>query len=193
VVWPKLQPVLAAHPDIQVELNADAGFLNIVENGFDAGVRLGESVEKDMVAVRIGPDWRLVAVASPAYFARRARPTHPRELVAHNCMNLRQKSAGGLYQWEFSRRGQELRVKVAGQLTFSNTQSMLAPALAGYGIGYLPEDAVAPHVRAGELEIVLDDWSPPFDGYFLYYPRQRQSLPAFQIVVEALRHRQPAT
>ena len=188
VVWPKLRPVLGQYPDIEVELAIDNGFRNIVEEGFDAGVRLGEGVEKDMIAVRIGPDWRLVAVAAPAYFATHPAPTHPRDLVGHSCINHRQEAAGGLYAWEFERDGEELRVRVDGQLTFNSSQAMIDPALHGYGIAYLPEDLVARHVAAGELVLVLDDWSPAFAGYYIYYPSRRQTLPAFKVIIDALRH-----
>ena len=188
VVWPKLRPVLAQYPDIEVELAVDNGFRNIVEEGFDAGVRLGEGVEKDMIAVRIGPDWRLVAVAAPSYFATHPAPTHPRDLVGHSCINHRQEAAGGLYAWEFERDGEELRVRVAGQLTFNSSQAMIDPALHGYGIAYLPEDLVAGHVATGELVLVLDDWSPAFAGYYIYYPSRRQTLPAFKVIIDALRH-----
>ena len=187
VVWPKLQPVLAAHPEIRVLL--DSTFRNIVEERFDAGVRLGESVEKDMIAVRIGPDWRLVAVASPDYFAARGKPAHPQELVGHSCINMRHETSGGLYAWEFEKDDQALRVRVDGQLTFNNSYAMIDAAVSGIGIAYLPEDIVASQLKTGSLEIALEDWSPLFDGYFLYYPSRRQNLRAFQIIVDALRHR----
>ncbi|MNU62260.1 HTH-type transcriptional regulator DmlR [compost metagenome] len=189
VVWPKLKPVLAAYPEIKVELILDSTFRNIVEERFDAGVRLGESVEKDMIAVRIGPDWRLVAVASPAYLAERGRPQHPKDLVTHSCINMRHESAGSLYAWEFEKDGQALRVRVDGQVTFNNSYAMIDAAVSGLGIAYVPEDIVASRIANGSLELVLDDWSPMFDGYFLYYPSRRQNLAAFQIVVDALRYR----
>lgn len=189
VVWPKLRPVLRDYPDISIELILDSSFRNIVEEGFDAGVRLGESVEKDMIAVRIGPDWRLVAVASPEYFAARDRPEHPQDLVRHLCINHRHESTGGLYAWEFEKDGQALRVRVEGQLTFNNSYAMIDAAVNGYGIAYLPEDIVARRIASGALVQVLDDWSPSFDGYFLYYPSRRHNLPAFRVVIDALRHR----
>lgn len=188
VVWPKLKPVLGTHPEIKVELVLDSTFRNIVEERFDAGVRLGESVEKDMIAVRIGPDWRLVAVASPEYFAARGKPAHPQELVGHSCINMRHETSGGLYAWEFEKDDQALRVRVDGQLTFNNSYAMIDAAVSGLGIAYVPEDIVASRLRSGALELVLDDWSPLFDGYFLYYPSRRQNLRAFQIIVDALRH-----
>ncbi|MGF7054447.1 DNA-binding transcriptional LysR family regulator [Bosea sp. OAE752] len=192
VVWPKLKPILRDYPDIHVELILDSTFRNIVEEGFDAGVRLGESVEKDMIAVRIGPDWRLVAVASPAYLDMHGVPQHPQNLVRHVCINMRHETAGGLYAWEFEKDGQELRVRVGGQLTFNNSYAMIDAAVNGYGIAYVPNDIVGRQVASGELVQVLDDWSPFFDGYFLYYPSRRQNLPAFKVIVEALRHRRPA-
>lgn len=189
VVWPKLKPMLREYPDINVELLLDSTFRNIVEAGFDAGVRLGESVEKDMIAVRISPDWRLVAVASPAYLAVNGTPKHPQDLVRHACINMRHESAGGLYAWEFEKDGQALRVRVSGQLTFNNSYVMIDAAVGGYGIAYVPEDIVEDQIAQGSLTQVLDDWSPFFDGYFLYFPSRRQNLPAFQLVVDALRHR----
>ena len=189
VVWPKLKPVLQAYPDISVELLLDSTFRNIVEEGYDAGVRLGESVEKDMIAVRIGPDWRLVAVASPEYLATHGRPKHPQDLVRHRCINMRQESAGGLYAWEFEKDGKELRVRVDGQLTFNNSYAMIDAAISGFGIAYVPDSMAEASIALDKLEVVLDDWSPPFDGYFLYYPSRRQNLLAFQIIVDALRHR----
>jgi DNA-binding transcriptional LysR family regulator len=188
-VWPKLRPVLKDYPDIKLEFSLDTGFRNIVEDGFDAGIRLGESVEKDMIAVRIGPDWRLVAVASPGYFSAHPAPQHPKDLVRHNCINMRQSTGGGRYAWEFANGGQELRVRVDGQLTFNNSYAMIDAALNGYGIAYVPENIVADHIRSGELVLALNDWSPLFDGYFIYYPSKRQNSAAFRVVVDALRHR----
>ncbi|PZR89311.1 MAG: LysR family transcriptional regulator [Stutzerimonas stutzeri] len=189
VVWPKLKLLLRDYPDISVELCVDSRFRNIVEEGFDAGVRLGESVEKDMIAVRIGPDFRLVAVASPDYLAGHGIPEHPEDLVRHNCINIRHDSAGGLYAWEFEKDGKALRVRVDGQLTFSDSYAMVDAAVSGYGIAYVPDSIAAQHIASGELVQVLDDWSPSFDGYFLYYPSRRQNLPAFKVIVDALRYR----
>ncbi|TRW96553.1 LysR family transcriptional regulator [Paracoccus sp. M683] len=187
VVWPKLRPVLAAYPDIQVEFSIDNGFRNIVEEGFDAGVRLGESVEKDMIALRIGPDWRLVAVASPDYFAAHGLPLHPRDLPRHNCITLRQNTRGGIYAWEFEKDGQELVVRVQGQLTFNNTYAMIDAARAGLGIAFVPNSMADALIASGDLILALDDWSPFFDGYFLYYPSRRQNRPAFRVIIDALR------
>ncbi|WP_412066343.1 LysR family transcriptional regulator [Rhizobium sp. SYY.PMSO] len=189
VVWPKLKSVLKDYPDISVELCVDGRFRNIVEEGFDAGVRLGESVEKDMIAVRIGPDFRLVAVASPDYLAARGVPRHPEDLLAHNCINIRHDSAGGIYAWEFEKDGKALRVRVNGQLTFSDSYAMVDAAESGYGITYVPESIVEQRIASGVLVAILEDWSPFFDGYFLYYPSRRQNLPAFKVIVDALRYR----
>lgn len=189
VVWPKLRDVLSEYPDIKVEFSVDSGFRNIVDSGFDAGIRLGESVEQDMVAVRIGPDWRLVAVASPGYLAEHGVPLHPKDLVNHRCINIRQVTAGGLYAWEFEKGAEELRVRVEGQLTFNGSYEMVEAAVQGYGIAYVPENIVTDQIASGALEVVLDDWSQPFAGYYIYYPSRRQDLPAFRVVVEALKYR----
>ena len=188
-VWPKLKPVLRDYPDLHVEFNVESAMQNIVEEGFDCGVRLGEAVQKDMVAVRISPDWRLVAVAAPAYFAAHAAPVHPTDLTQHSCINMRHSARGDVYQWEFAKGGQNLRVRVDGQLTFSGSSSLLDAVLGGYGVAYVPEDIAEGHIHAGRLVQVLDDWSPMFEGYFLYYPSRRQHLPAFRVLVDALRHR----
>jgi DNA-binding transcriptional LysR family regulator len=189
VVWPKLGPVLSGYPDIKLELSIDNGLRNIVEYGFDAGIRLGESVEKDMIAIRVGPDWRMIAVASPGYFATHPVPKHPQDLIGHNCINMRQATAGGLYAWEFGKDGQDLRVRVDGQLTFNTSYAMIDAALKGHGIAFLPEDLVDRHIASGGLILVLDDWSPKFAGYYIYYPSSRQNLPAFKVIVDALRDR----
>lgn len=189
IVWPRLKRMLQDYPDIAVELNLDNGFRNIVEERFDAGVRLGESVDKDMIAVRISPDWRLVAMASPDYLESNPAPQSPQDLVHHRCINHRQSTGGGLYAWEFAKEGRALRVKVEGQLILNSSLAMVDAALSGYGIAYLPENLVVEHRAAGRLVQVLDDWSPIFDGYFLYYPSRRQNSPAFSVVVDALRQR----
>lgn len=189
VVWPKLQPILKDYPDIRVELSRDNGLRNIVEDGFDAGVRLGESIEKDMIAVRIGPDWRMLVVASPAYLADKPVPQHPQDLVSHNCINMRQATGGGLYAWEFEKDGQELRVRVVGQLTFNTSYPMVDAAVKGLGVAYVPDDLVAAELSAGTLVTLLEDWTPPFPGYYLYYPSRHQNAPAFRVVVDALRQK----
>ena len=188
-VWPKLSRVLSDYPDISVELYSDNGMRNIVEERFDAGVRLGESVDKDMIAVRIGPDWRLRAVASPDYFSKHGIPQTPQDLVKHVCINMRQVTWGGFYAWEFEKDGRELRVRVDGQLSFNSSISQIDAAVNGYGIAYVPEDLVEEHIAEGKLQAALDDWSEPFTGYHLYYPSRRQMSPAMAVIVEALRHR----
>ena len=187
VVWPKLQPVMKHFPDIKIELNANDGFINIVEERFDAGVRLGESLDKDMIAVRISQDWRLVAVGSPAYFEARGIPQHPQELVSHECINQRQIRSGGLYTWEFEKDSRELRVRVDGQLIFNSSRAQINAAVSGYGIAYLPENLVLDDLATGRLVQILDEWSPFFQGYYLYYPSKRQNAPAFSVVINALR------
>ena len=186
-ISPKLAPLLAQYPDINIELNLDNGFRNIVEERFDAGVRLGESVDQDMIAVRIGPEWRMIVVASPAYFAHHPEPRTPQDLMAHNCMNHRQRSDAGRYAWEFEKDGREIRVKVDGQLTFNTSYAMVEAALRGQGVAFVAEDAVRDHVADGRLVRVLDDWCPFFSGYYLYYPSRRQNSAAFNIVLGALR------
>lgn len=188
-VWEKLRPILSDYPDIMLELNIDSGFRNIVGEGFDAGIRLGESIENDMIAVRIGPDWRLVAVASPRYLAANPAPLHPQDLLRHNGINRRLETAGGLYAWEFEKDGKELRVRVEGQLTLNDDATMIDAALHDHGIAYIPEDMVTEHLASGALVLLLDDWSPRFSGYHIYYPSRRQNLPAFKVIVDALRYR----
>jgi DNA-binding transcriptional LysR family regulator len=187
LVWPKLKPVLRNYPDVRVEFSIDNGLRTIVEERFDAGVRLGESLEKDMIAVRIGPDWRLVAVASPDYFTRYPVPQTPQDLVHHDCINHRQARSGGLYAWEFAKDGRELRVRVEGQLTFNTTFPMVDAAINGRGIAYIPENMASAAIADGRLVQVLDEWSPMFAGYHLYYPSRRQNSAAFTIIVNALR------
>lgn len=189
VVWPKLAGVLDDYPDLRLELVSDNGFVDIAAQGYDAGVRLGESVEKDMVAVRIGPDSRLLPVASPAYFARHPAPATPQELIRHSCINLRLIGSGTIYAWEFAQDGRPLRVRVDGQLTFSSIDLSVDAALRGFGIAFVPEEAVRAPIERGELVAILDAWCPPVTGFHLYYPSRRQQSPAFQIIVEALRYR----
>lgn len=188
VLWPKLAPVLRLYPDIHLEIAIDHGFRDIVADGFDAGVRLGESVEKDMIAVRIGPDARMIAVATPGYFNAAPQPRTPKDLTAHRCVNLRLVSSGTVYAWEFQKGPDQVRVKVQGQVTFNSVNACLQATLDGFGIGFLPEDAAAPALAAGRLTQVLADWCQPFPGLHVYYPSRRQTSPAFRIVIEALRH-----
>lgn len=189
VLWPRLEKLLPDYPDIKVEININYGLIDIVAERFDAGVRSSNQVAKDMIAVRIAPDMRMAVVGSPTYFARRPPPRTPQELTAHDCINLRLPTRGGLYAWEFERDGQELQVQVQGQLVFNTTPQMLRAALAGFGLAYVPEDLVQEHVAEGRLKQVLQEWSPTFPGYHLYYPSRRQSSPAFALVLDALRYR----
>lgn len=189
VLWPKLAKFLRKYPDIKVEIVIDYGLTDIAAQGYDAGVRHGEQVAKDMIAVRIGPDMRMAVVGAPSYFAERSQPTTPQELIDHNCINLRLPTHGGLYAWEFEKDGHELKVRVEGQLIFNATTQMLNAALAGFGLAYVPEDLAQPHLVKGRLKRVLEDWCPPFSGYHLYYPSRRQSAAAFALLVDALRHR----
>ena len=190
ILLPKLAKLLREYPDIKVEIINDYGLTDIVAQRFDAGVRDGEQVAKDMIAVRIGPDTRMAVVGAPSYFRNRSEPKKPQELVEHNCINLRLPTHGGLYAWEFEKGARELKVRVEGQLFFNTTTQMLHAGLAGLGLTYLPEGLVQPHISKGRLKRVLEDWCPPYPGYHLYYPSRRQSSAAFALVVDALRHRQ---
>lgn len=187
VLWPKLKEFLPRYPAIAVEVNVNNGFTDIVANRFDAGVRLGESIEKDMIAVRISPDVRMAAIAAPSYFERYSMPKTPQDLTGHNCLNLRLPTLGGLYAWEFNHAGRELAVRVDGQLTFNSSQYLLDAAVAGLGLAYVPADMAHRHINAGHLVPVLEDWCAVFAGYHLYYPISRQASPAFRLLVEALR------
>jgi DNA-binding transcriptional LysR family regulator len=189
LLWPKVTGFLRRYPDIKVEIIVDYGLTDIVAERFDAGVRDGEQVAKDMIAVRIGPDMRMAVVGSPAYFKTRQQPIKPQDLVDHACINLRLPTHGGLYAWEFEKGGRELRVRVDGQLVFNGTNQMLNAALAGFGLAYVPEDLATPHIAKGRLVRVLGDWCPPFPGSHLYYPSRRQPSPAFTLLVDALRYR----
>jgi len=191
ILWPKLTKFLRQYPDIKVEVVIDYGLTDIVAQRFDAGVRSGEQVAKDMIAVRIGPDLRMVVVGAPTYFAARSKPTRPQELVGHNCINLRLPTHGGLYAWEFEKDGHALKVHVEGQLVFNGTFQMLNAALAGFGLAYVPEDVAQPHLAKRRLTRVLEEWCPPYSGYHLYYPSRRQPTPAFSLLVDALRYRGP--
>jgi DNA-binding transcriptional LysR family regulator len=189
VLWPALKKLLPDYPDIKVEIVIDYGLTDIVAERYDAGVRSGEIVAKDMVAVRIGPDMRMAVVGAPSYVAKRPRLKTPQDLTTHTCINLRLPTHGGLYAWEFEKGGRELRVRVEGQLVFNETALMLDAALAGFGLAYLPEDQVQVHLVDSRLIRVLADWCPPFPGYHLYYPSRRQPTPAFALLVDALRYR----
>jgi DNA-binding transcriptional LysR family regulator len=189
ILWPKLAKFLRRYSDIKVEITVDHSLIDIVAQRYDAGVRSGEQVAKDMIAVRIGPDMRMAVVGAPSYFAKRPPPKKPQDLTDHKCINLRLATYGGLYAWEFERGGRELKVRVDGQLVFNGTAQMLNAALAGFGLAYVPEDAARPHLTRGHLKRVLEDWCPPFPGYHLYYPSRRHSSPAFSLLVDALRYR----
>ena len=189
ILLPELAKLLPAYPDIKVEITIDYGLTDIVAARYDAGVRSGEQVAKDMIAVRIGPDMRMAVVGTPGYFKTRPPPKKPQDLVEHNCITLRLPTHGGLYAWEFEKGGRELRVRVEGQLTCNTTQQMLNAALAGLGLAYLPEGLATAHVAKGRLRRVLEDWCLPYSGYHLYYPSRRQQSAAFALLVEALRHR----
>ena len=189
VLHPMLGKLPPDHPDLNIEIIVDYGFTDIVAQGFDAGVRLGEQVAKDMIAMRIGPDMRMAVVASPAYFARYPVPVTPNELMAHNCITLRMPTHGGLYAWEFEKAGQALNVRVEGQLVFNTIAMRLEAVLQGLGLAYMPENLVLEHVAQGRLVRVLEDWCEPFSGYHLYYPSRRQSSPAFTLVRDTLRYR----
>jgi DNA-binding transcriptional LysR family regulator len=189
ILWPKLAKLLPQYPDIKIEIMIDYGLTDIVAQRYDAGVRLGEQVAKDMIAARIGPDMRMAVVGARSYFARRSPPKTPHDLIGHECINLRLPTYGGLYAWEFEKGGRELKVRVEGQLVFNMTTYMLNAALAGFGLAYVPEDLAEPHLAKGRLKRVLKDWCAPFPGYHLYYPSRRQSSPAFALLVDALRYR----
>jgi DNA-binding transcriptional LysR family regulator len=188
VLWPRLPAFLEKHPDINVEINVDYGMTDIVAQRYHAGVRLGDQVEKDMVAVRIGPDLRVRVVGSPSYVASRPPLKTPQDLSAHNCINLRLPTHDSFLAWEFEYQGHVLRAHVQGQLAFNMGSHILRAALAGCGLAYLPEDMVGRHIDCGELVPVLDEWCQPFPGYHLYFPTRRQTSPAFKLLVEALRY-----
>jgi DNA-binding transcriptional LysR family regulator len=187
VLWPAIAELLPKYPEIKVELDIDYRLTDIVEGRYDAGVRFGDQIAKDMVALRIGPDLRMAVVGAPSYFAARPAPKSPQDLVNHTCINFRQPTAGGLYAWEFEKRGRELRVRVDGQLIFNRMPQILNAARAGFGLAYLMDDMVQADLDEGRLTRVLADWCAPFSGYHLYYPSRRQPSPAFALLVSALR------
>ncbi|QNH12517.1 LysR family transcriptional regulator [Xanthomonas sp. SI] len=184
---PKLTPVLQRYPDVQIEFDVSYGFRDIVADRFDAGVRLGESLDKDMIAMPIGPPLRMAAAAAPAYFQQRPVPKLPGDLTQHRCINIRFPTHGGIYVWEFERRNRQVNVRVEGQVIFSTSPPIVRAALDGLGIAFLPEQEFAPYLEDGRLVRVLEDWCPPFSGYHLYYPSRRQHSPAFSLVLDALR------
>lgn len=189
ILWPALEKFLPRYPDIKVEITVDNGLTNIVAERFDAGVRLGEQLAKDMIAVRIAPDFRMVVVGAPSYLKRRDRPKRPQDLTQHACINIRLPTHGGIYAWEFEKRGRAIKVRADGQLVFNSAALRIKAALAGLGLAYVAEDQVQAQLAKGQLVQVLDDWCAPFPGYHLYYPSRRQSSPAFALLVDALRYR----
>jgi DNA-binding transcriptional LysR family regulator len=189
VLWPAVAGLLPNYPDVNIEIVVDHGLTDIVAERYDAGVRLGEQVAKDMIAVRIGPDMRMAVVGAPSYFARRGKPKSPQDLTIHNCINLRLPTYGGIYAWEFEQAGRQLKVRVDGQLVFNTGVLRVTAALAGLGLAYLPEEQVQGHLNTGDLIRVLSDWCPPFPGYHLYYPSRRQPAPAFALLLDRLRFR----
>jgi DNA-binding transcriptional LysR family regulator len=189
VLQPKLAQLLPEYPDIKVEIIVDFGLTDIVAQRYNVGVRLGDQVARDMIAVRIAPDMRMAVVGAPSYFANRTRPKMPHDLTGHNCINLRLPTHGGLYAWDFRKSGHEVKVRVEGQLVFNGTNLMLNAALAGCGLAYIPEDLAQPYIAHGRLKSVLKDWCPDFSGYHLHYPSRLQSSRALAVLIDALRYR----
>jgi DNA-binding transcriptional LysR family regulator len=192
VLWPALAGLLPDYPDIAVEVVVEAGLVDIVADRFDAGIRLGEQVARDMIAVPIGPEQRMAVVGSPSYFAARPKPVTPDDLTGHACINVRFPTHGGIYAWEFEKDGRELKVRVDGPLTFNTGHLRLKAVLAGFGLAFMIRDQVEDAIGDGRLIEVLADWSPPFPGYHLYYTSRRQPTPAFALIVDRLRYRRPA-
>ncbi|UOK73279.1 LysR family transcriptional regulator [Ancylobacter polymorphus] len=189
IIAPALERILPAYPDIKVEITIDYGLTDIVAQRIDAGIRLGEHVAKDMIAVPVGPEMRMVVVGAPSYFDTRPGPLKPQDLITHNCINIRLPTYGGLYAWEFEKDGRELKVRVDGQLVYNSSGPMLDAVLSGLGLAFLPEDRAAPFIADGRLIQVLADWCSPFPGYHLYYPSRREPSSAFSVLVEAMRYR----
>ncbi|WP_116138955.1 LysR family transcriptional regulator [Trinickia diaoshuihuensis] len=187
VLLPRLSKVLPDYPDLKVELVVDYGLTDIVADRFDIGVRWGDQVAKDTIAVRVGPDARLAVVGSPAYLERHPAPKQPKDLIEHNCINLRLPTRGGLYAWELRKGKRQMQVRVDGQLTFNGTYQMLNAALGGMGLAFIPEELARPHVEAGRLRWVLEDWYPTFPGLHIFYASRREYSKALSVVVEALR------
>ena len=189
VLWPVISRITLENPDIEIELNVEPGFVDIAAQRFDAGVRLGESLEKDMIAVPVGPRLRMAAVGAPSYFAQRGMPTTPHDLSHHSCINLRLPTSGGIYSWEFEQNGREVKVKVEGQIVLNDVDLIAKAAVNGLGIAFVIEDHVAKELADGTLLRILEAWCEPFDGYYLYYPSRRQPSPAFTLLLDALRFR----
>lgn len=190
IVQPVAERLMAEHPGVRVELDTDLRLVDIVREGFDAGIRMGEQVEKDMIAVRVGPDLRMAIAGTPRYFETHGTPRRPEDLTAHNCINIRLPTLGALYPWELEREGRALNVRVEGQFTSNDPDLVVKAALSGRGLACLPEDYFQPYLRDGSLQACLEDWCPPFPGYHLYYPSRRQSSAAFRLLVDALRYRE---
>lgn len=188
-IRPRLAAFIEQYPEVRLELYVDYGFTNVVEERFDAGIRLGEAISQDMIAVRIGRDWRLALVAAPGYFARQPPPATPHQLTEHSCINIRHRPSGAVYAWEFERDGKAFTVSGEGPLVFNSIMHVLNSALDGLGIGYVPEELAAPYLATGQLVEILPEWCPTFQGYHLYYPNRRQTSPAFAALVETLRYR----
>ena len=190
ILWPKLKPLLREYPEIKVEIVIDYGLTDIVAERYDMGVRLGDELANDMIAVRISPDIRFMVVGTPDYFSQHAAPETPNDLTAHRCINIRLPTYGGLYAWELQNGDHEVRVRVDGQLVFNNIFQVLDATLDGFGLAYMPEDLAQPHLDSGALVQVLPEWSPPYSGFHLYYPSRRQSSRAMSLVIDALRYRE---
>ena len=189
VLWPRLAPLLPQYPDLHVEMSADYRLVDIAAERYDIGVRWGDQVEKDMIAVRLSPDMKMMVVGAPAYFAHRPVPGSAQDLMKHNCINLRLASSGGLYAWELRHEGRDMEVRVRGQLTFNSAYQILHAALDGCGLAFIPEDLAGVHVRAGRLQSVMQDWCPSFPGLHAYYPSRRQNSRALALVIEAIRYK----
>lgn len=189
ILWPAVEKLRRDYPDITAEIDVDNGLTDIVAGRYHAGVRLGERVDKDMIAVRISPDLRMAVVGAPSYFADRPKPRHPKDLTTHACINLRLPTFGGFYVWEFEKGGKEIKVRVDGPLAFNATKLAVQAALSGSGLAFTLEDRVKAYIKSGKLVRVLADWCPPFSGYYLYYPSRRQPTPAFALLVETVRRR----
>jgi DNA-binding transcriptional LysR family regulator len=193
ILLPALAKVLPKYPDIKVEVRIDYGLTDIIAAQFDAGIRIGELLEKDMIAVRVSPDVRIAVIAAPAYLSSRKTPHLPQDLTNHNCINFRFTQGDGLFTWRFEKDGRKLNVRVEGQLVFNDASTLLNAALEGFGVAYLPEPYAQPHLSSGELVRLLEDWCPSLSGYHLYYPSRRQPSPAFSVLVDAIRYRPDAS
>jgi DNA-binding transcriptional LysR family regulator len=189
VLWPAVEGLMASYPEVSVEISVDAGLRDIVSERFDAGIRMGELIERDMIAIPVGPEMRMAAVATPEYLARRGIPRTPQDLAAHRCINVRLMTRGGLYAWELERDGRQLNVRVEGQFVSNDVRMVVRAAKSGLGLAFVPDSYVVEELRSGELDRVLEDWCPPFPGYHLYYPSRREPTSAFALLIEALRHR----